>query len=230
MLSELEALFVGAPDSANRSAYAAAIIDGNCLGKPTGSTRRISNQRLGELYALDPLCSLFRVLRRLWSVDTTAHPLLAMLAALARDPLFMASAPAVLSLPIGAELQRAPVKDALRALVGDRMNDAVLDKVVRNVASSWAQAGHLQGRTFKVRRRVHPPPAAAAYALYLGHSAGFSAEELLTSGWMAALDCSASSARALAVETKRAGLIDLRNAGDVLELGLERLDPENRRS
>jgi hypothetical protein len=225
MLTELEAVLAAAPDNADRAAYASAIIEGNCLGKPTASTRRLSNQRLGELYALDPSSAVFRVLRRLWNVDADARPLLAMLAALARDPLFMASAPPILSLPIGTELQRASVRDALRAVVGERMNDAVLDKVVRNVASSWTQTGHLQGRTFKIRRRVQAQPASLAFALYLGHAAGFRGEELFTSGWVAALDCTASSARALVLEAKRIGLIDFRSAEDVIEFGLDRLDP-----
>lgn len=225
MLAELAAVLAAVPRNEDRAVYAAAIIEGNCLEKPTASTRRLSNQRLGELYALDPFSPVFRVLRRLWNVDTGARPLLAMLAALARDPLFMASAPPVLSLPIGAELQRAPLRDALRTVVGERMNDAVLDKVVRNVSSSWTQTGHLQGRTFKIRQRVQAQPTSLAFALYLGYAAGFRGEELLVSGWVATLDCTASSAHALALEAKRVGLIDFRRAEDVIEFGLERLDP-----
>lgn len=225
MLSELEAVLAAAPAAVDRAAYAAAIVEDNCLEKPTASTRRISSQRLGELYALDPFVALFRVLRSLWSVDPNARPLLAMLAALARDPLFMASAGPVLSQPVGIEIQRAPIREALRKLVGERMNDDTLDKVVRNVSSSWTQTGHLAGRTFKFRHRVSAPPTAVAFALWLGNVAGFRGEELLTTGWIAALDCTATSARGLALEAKRLGIIDLRTAGDVVEFGLDRLDP-----
>jgi hypothetical protein len=225
MLSELEAVLDAAPDGADRDAYATAIVEGNCLGKPTTSTRRISNQRLGELYGLDRRVPLFRVMRRLWNVDPAARPLLALLVALARDPLFMASAGPILSIPAGTELQRIPLRDALRQLVGGRMNEATVDKVVRNVSSSWTQSGHLTGRTFKFRQRVSAPPTAIAFALWVGSVAGFRGEELLTSGWIAALDCTASSARGLAIEAKRIGLIDLHTAGDVVEFGLEQLDP-----
>jgi hypothetical protein len=225
MLAELEAVLASAPGPVDRAAYAAAIIENNCLEKPTASTRRISNQRLGELYALDPFVVLFRVLRGLWNVDPNARPLLAMLATIARDPLFMASASPVLSQPAGVEIQRAPVRDVLHALVGERMNAHTLDKVVRNVASSWTQTGHLTGRTFKFRQRVNAPPTAIAFALWLGNVAGFRGEELLTCGWVAVLDCTATSARALALEAKRIGLIDLSIAGDVVEFGLDRLDP-----
>jgi len=225
MLKELEAVLSAASGASDRADYAAAIIDGNCLEKPTASTRRLSNQRLGELYALDPFVVVFRVLRALWEVDPNARPLLAMLAAISRDPLLMASASPVLSQPAGIEIQRAQIRDALRILVGARMNEATLDKVVRNVSSSWTQSGHLQGRTFKSRQRVHASPTTVAFALWMGHISGFRSEELLTTGWIAALDCTATSARTLAFEAKRLGLIDLRTAGDVVEFGLDRIDP-----
>jgi hypothetical protein len=225
MFSEVQGVLAAAPAAGDRAAYASAIVDGNCLEKPTASTRRLTNQRLGELYALDPFVAVFRVLRGLWDVDAKARPLLAMLAALARDPLFMASAPAVLSQPVGIVIQRAPIRDALREVVGERMNEDTLDKVVRNVSSSWTQTGHLTGRTFKFRQRVSAPPTAVAFALWLGNAAGFRGEELLTTGWIAALDCTATSARGLALEAKRLGLIDLRTAGDLIEFGLDRLDP-----
>jgi len=104
------------------------------------------------------------------------------------------------------------------------LSDATLDKVIRNAASSWTQSGHLSGRTFKVRRRIEPTPAAVTFALYLGAKLGFRGDELLTSGWIKALDCTPSQALDLAIEAKRLGLLDLRIAGDVFDLNLDRLD------
>jgi hypothetical protein len=50
--------------------------------------------------------------------------------------------------------------------------------VCRNAASSWAQSGHLEGRTFKKRRKVVAPPATAAFAIYLDYrDAYFSSPE-----------------------------------------------------
>ena len=77
---------------------------------------------------------------------TNAPLVTRLLAALARDPLLMASAPAILTLAPGTEMFRQAMRDALRSAVGDRLNDATLDKVIRNAASSWTQSGHLRGR------------------------------------------------------------------------------------
>jgi hypothetical protein len=131
----------------------------------------------------------------------------------------------VLALPPGAEFQRDSTTAALRAVIGDRMNDSILAKVVRNAASSWTQSGHLEGRTFKKRRVVEATPCTVAFGLYLGHAVGFRGAELFSSGWMAVLDCSPPKGRNLALEAKRIGLLDLRVAGNVVELNLDRLDP-----
>ncbi|HPT28400.1 MAG TPA: hypothetical protein PLZ95_18415, partial [Bryobacteraceae bacterium] len=122
MLEELTTVLSAVPADARATAYVDAIVDGNCLAKQTVSTRRLSLQRLRELYALDPAVPIFRILRRLWAIDDTGRPLLAFLAGLARDPLLLATADAVIGLPEGAEFQRNAMRDALAAAVQDRLN------------------------------------------------------------------------------------------------------------
>ena len=225
MLAELTALFDAVPAAATDEDITVAIRHANCLGKSTASTRRLTHQRLTELYALDPHVPIYRVLRRLWSLDPTGRPLLALLVAIARDPMLAASAPAVVLLPIGADFARGPMKDAIRAAIGDRLSDAILDKVVRNAASSWTQSGHLAGRSIKTRRRVTASPATVALALYLAHAAGFRGPQVFAGALTKLLDADASQVRSLAMEAKRAGLIDIRAAGDVIDASFDRLDP-----
>ncbi len=225
MLAELDALLASTPAEAKRADYTRAIVDENLLGKTTGATRKLTNQRLGELYGLDPNIPIFRVLRRLWSLDSEGRPLLALLAALARDPLLAGTAQAIVPLGAGEEFSRLRMRDALRESVRDRLNDSILDKVVRNAASSWTQAGHLEGRTFKVRRLVTPSPGALAFALYLAHRVGFRGTALFTSGWVQVLDLDFRRARDLANDAKRLGLLDIRELSNVLEIGFEPLDP-----
>ena len=225
MLAELEAVLDVTSSDATKEDYTSAIIDGNCLSKATAATRRLSSQRLSELYGLDPKLPLFRVLRRLWSIDRESHPRLALLAAIARDPLLAATASSILPLAAGTEFQREPMKAALRSAVGDRLNDSTLEKVCRNAASSWTQSGHLHGRTFKKRQPVVSSPVAVAFAVYLAHAAGFRGGEIFSSAWLGLLDCDPSKARSQALEAKRFGLIDLRVAGEVVEIDVSRLDP-----
>lgn len=229
MLAELSMLLAAVPAHCGREGYKKAIVGENVLGKSTASTRRLSDKRLGELYALDSSFPLFRILRRLWDLDPASRPQLALLASLSRDRLLRASAPAVLLLVPGDELRRDAVRDALLAEYPDRLNDNTLEKVLRNTASSWTQAGHLEGRTFKRRRRVEPTPASLSLALWLGHVVGFRGADLLRTGWVTALDCAPDRAQELAVEAKRLGLIDVGMSEQVMEFAFGRLDPMHRR-
>ena len=165
MFEELSTLFKCAELAASRVDYTSVIVEQNCLAKSTTATRRLTNQRLGELYALNIAVPIFRILRRLWDIDGQAQRLLALTCALARDPLLAVTAPVIMALPESSELLRDPLRSAVKHHVGDRLNDDSIDKVVRNTASSWSQSGHLAGRTFKKRKLVEPKPVNIAYSL-----------------------------------------------------------------
>jgi len=219
MLDELSTLFDAVRADAGRSDYLTAIIEENALGKPTAATRKITAQRLTELYALEPSVPLFRVLRRFWLDDVPGRPVLALLCTLARDPLLRATAEPILAMTAGEELSRQMITDAIRTAVGTRMNDATLDKVVRNASSSWTQSGHLRGRARKFRQLVRPTPLATAYALLLGYLEGLRGGRLFETNWTRLLDSSPGELRNIAAEAKRLNGLDMRAAGDVIEIG-----------
>lgn len=200
-----------------------AVVDENLLEKATTSGRELTFQRLGELYALDASVAIFAGLRALWAKDEKSLPLLSVLAALARDPLLRTTARPVLGLATGSELMRDSMRNAISATVGGRLNDATLDKVVRNAASSWAQSGHLTGRTFKRRTKVAATPAAMAFAVWLAQAAGFKGDDILSSGWVAVLDLEPSERRAMLERARAAGLLDVKQHGSRLEIDATRL-------
>lgn len=223
MFDELQTLLAATSPGAPRDAYVHAVVQDNVLAKRTAATRRLSLQRLSELYALNPEVAVFRTLRRLWAVEPGAQPLLAMLLALGRDPLLRATAEPVLRLRPEEELGRQSVTEALRAAVGDRLNDATLDKVVRNSLSSWTQSGHLVGRARKFRQLVNPTPLVVAYALLLGYICGRRGERLFDTFWCSVLDRPADELVFLAMDAKRLGLIDFKQAGRVIEVNFREL-------
>lgn len=219
MFDELSTLLESLPWNASRGDYLAAIVENNALGKKTAATQKLTAQRLTELYALEVSVSLFRILRRFWQDDVAGRPLLALLCSLARDPLLRATAEPVLAMTSGEELSRQKITDAVRAAVDDRLNDATLDKVVRNVSSSWTQSGHLQGRARKFRKMIRPTPLATAYALMLGYLEGLRGGRLFETQWTKVLDVSPAELRNLATEAKRLHGLDMKSAGDVVEVG-----------
>jgi hypothetical protein len=230
MLHELRALLTNCRPDAARDDYLVAIHDNNCLGKRTAATRKLCGQRLSELYALDPDIPLFRAMRRCWYADPDGQPVLALLLALARDPLLRVTAPPVLRMRPGEELARQQMTDALERVVGDRLNDSSLDKVVRNAASSWTQSGHLEGRGRKTRKAVRPTAAATAFALLLGHLAGRRGAGLFESLWAQVLDVPAADLVRSAADARRLGFLDMSQSGGVIEVSFSQLlAPDERR-
>lgn len=230
MLDELRAVLASSRPDATRDDYLAAIHKDNCLGKRTGATRKLSSQRLSELYALDPEVPLFRVMRRCWYADRDGQAILALLLALARDPLLRASAPPVLRMQPGQELARQQMTDALNRAAGGRLNEATLDKVVRNTASSWTQSGHLQGRGRKSRQRVTPTATTTAYALLLGHLTGKRGAALFETLWAQVLDAPVGELMHLAMDARRLGFLDVSQSGGIIDVVFSRLlAPDERR-
>ena len=222
MLDELTQLLRSVPGEASREEYVDAVTCDNCLGKRTAVTRQHSLQRLTELYGLDRRLLLFRALRDLWGRFESSRPLLSLLLALARDPLLRATARAVVATPFGHEFGRQAMKDDLSAAVEHRLNDATLDKVVRNASSSWTQSGHLRGRSRKTRQRVEASPAVTAYALLLGFAVGSRGRLLFETPWVAILDSSPGALLDPAVDASRLGLIEVKHSGQIVDVSFSR--------
>ncbi len=229
MLEELSILLRTTPASFNRKEYQKVIVQDNCLGKRTVSTRKLSHQRLSELYGLDGEVLLFRVMRQLWQTDARGRPILALLLAMARDPLLRITALPIIRLRPGEEFSRQVLIDALNRGTGSRFNEAILDKIMRNAASSWTQSGHLRGRSRKIRRVVSPTPAAVTFALLLGYILGARGGVLFETLWAKVLDTGVDELIHLAMDAKRIGCLNLKASGGVVEVSPVRLLTEEER-
>jgi hypothetical protein len=229
MIEELSLLFDACPANASRDAYRAAILERNCLGKRTTSNRKLSGQRLTEMYGLDPAILIFRVMRQLWERDEPRRSLLALLTALARDPLLRSTAGPIIDMKPGTELSRQRLAQAVTEGTGTRLNEAIVDKVVRNTASSWTQSGHLRGRAHKTRSMVSPTPFVTAYAILLGYLLGARGQGLFSTLWARSLDSSSDHLIGLATDAKVLGLLDVTYAGGVVDISPIRLLTEEER-
>jgi len=223
MLAELRALLACTPLEARKPDYQDAIIGENVLAKRSLSNRRSTAKRLVELYALDPGVSLFRLLRRLWAEEEASQPLLACLCANARDPLLRTTAAVLPRIQLGAIVPKEEFRRALADADPARFNEATLDKIARNAASSWTQSGHLEGHRIKKRTQAKASPVSAAYALTLGYLAGVRGAPLFNTFWTTLLDASPATIDALAFEAGRRGWLDYRRIGDVVELSFTEL-------
>lgn len=201
---------------------AGAIVGDNLLGKPSIRARKAAVKQLHQLYGVGGDDPIWRALRVLWQRDNAGQPLLALLTALARDPLFRAGASAALDASPGEQV-RAPAFAALsEGAFPGRFGEKMAQSLARNVASSWTQAGFLKGAIRKERVRATPTPTAAAFATLLASLCGFGGQRLLESRWLDVLDRPVEDRLALLRQAEGLGLDRVRSAGDVLEIDVRR--------
>jgi hypothetical protein len=220
MLAELTAVLNSVPDRDAAKVQNAVTVDN--LGKPTGTARRLALSRLNALYGILKPRPIQIAALRLWSRNVTGRPLLALLCALAREPLLRQSAPAVLDVPPGALVRWPDLASAVVAGYPDRYSPKMLRSLAQNCASSWTQSGHLEGRARKRRRLAEPSPESAAYAALLGIIAGFGGPALLRSPWMRLQDRSEADLLLLLRRAESAGLAHVKAGGGVVQIDVRR--------
>ena len=219
MLTELRTLIEWVSDpKSEKNAYVHAVLVDNCLGKRSGKTREISLRHLSSLYGLSPSIPIFRMLRFLWDRDPKGQPLIALLCAYARDAVLRMSAPFVLSLQEGDRFERTELAKFIDAIEPSRFSQSTLKSTSQNIASTWTQAGHLQGIVKKTKHRAKATPGACAFALLLGYLTGARGPGLITTAYARLLDCSEQQFIGLSEEASRRGWAVFKRVGDVMEV------------
>jgi hypothetical protein len=218
MLAELGAVLASVPRGSGAADYRDAILERNVLGKTTESTRRESLRRLRELYALDEATPIFGLLRKLQTIGAASLPLLALQVAWARDPLLRATTPPVIEASEGERVETASLAQAFEAVFPNQYSELSRNQTARHAASSWTQSGHLAGRARKTRQQIKPTAVAVTMALFLGNIAGHHGAAVFSNPWCRLLDLNPDRAKAMGIEAHRAGLLNLRAVGEVVEL------------
>jgi hypothetical protein len=217
MLAELHAVMDGAA-APHPAEVERAVITDNILAKPTGKARRLALAHLTTLYGITRALPVQAVALRLWQRSPSGRPLLALLCALAREPLLRDTAAVILAAPVGTPIRWPDLAAAVEARHPGRYSPKMLKSLAQNCASTWTQSAHLRGKVAKHRSLAQPSPEATAYAALLGELAGFGGPALLRSPWMAVLDRPESDLMSLLRRAESIGLVRVRAGGGVVQI------------
>ncbi|HEX2955679.1 MAG TPA: hypothetical protein VHO70_02540, partial [Chitinispirillaceae bacterium] len=168
MFADLESLFRLLPAQSTPDEYKKKIISDNFLGKPTLKARMLAFHHIRELYSLDPKVPVFREMRRLWDIDESSRPFLALCCALARDPFLRISTDFILSKRPGENITREETEELIQQKHPGKLSPASTKSCAQTINGSWTQAGFLSGKARKVRIAQNIHPVGVAYALFLG--------------------------------------------------------------
>lgn len=218
MLSELRLLFAAVPAAAGRADYRTAILDGNCLGKPTFSSRQKSEKHLFELYGLDPALALFRQLRHFAAEDPASLPLLALTCAFCRDPQLRASFALIETLKPGEVLTRAQMVAHLETTFPERFSPVMLESLATRLSVTWGATGHLKGTAKRSRSLPVTTPAACTYALFAGYLLGLRGDFLIDSVFARLVGADPAAVLSPLATGARHGWLRLRHGGGVTEI------------
>jgi len=218
MLKELSLVLANTSPDASASAYYVAIVEHNSLGKQTRTTRQRTAKRLAELYALNPSCTIFRLLQHFWPTDPASQPMLAFLAATTRDPLLRDTMPFILSIPMGRTVLPPLIVAYLHERFPSRFQASTTLATAQRLASTWGQAGYLCGKVKKQRVKPHVTPMVTAFALVLGYLCGLRNQRLLDCPWISFLDRSLSEVMDLTTEASKQGWLTYKAAGAMVEI------------
>ncbi|CAM2883259.1 hypothetical protein VIRA109638_04435 [Vibrio rarus] len=218
MLEELKTLLFSRPESATHEDYRSDVEDFNLLQKPTENSRKYTFKPLSTLYALSPDVFLFQVFRSWWELDESAQDLLAFQLAIARDPYLYNSASMICILRPGAAFVKSDLEEHMAAAYPEKFSKNTLESLVRNLSSSWSQAGYLSNSSKKSREAPQISYVNVAFALFLAHCHGLSGQRLFDSFWCQLLSDDKEELYDLAHRASMRGLLKFKQASEVVEV------------
>ena len=202
--------------------YREAVIDENCLNKDTMKNRVLTAKHLSLMYGMEEDSPIPKGLRYFMTYADGNYTLLALLCALARDPLLRYSASFIFSYKYGEHVARVELEQYIDKMERGRYSPAMLKSLSQNLNGSWTFSGYLKGKRDKVRSKVSANAAAVSYAAYLSTLRGNSGFSVLTDDFMKVLECREDEAIAKLREASSMGIITLNKIGDVMEIAFSK--------
>jgi hypothetical protein len=223
MLKELSTLLATVPADADRGIYRQAIVEENALLKPSAGTRSKTYAFLRDRFALDPGVPVFRLLRMLWDRDPDGQALVALLVAAFRDPLLRSTVPLILERQPDQAVPSRDFSLAIASVFPAKLTDKTLKAAGERISSTFRQTGHLSETIPAIRKLVTPTPGSTTMALVLASLEGAGGQALLAHECVRLLDGTDELILSEARIASSRGWLELRHAGDVLEITFHKL-------
>ena len=219
MFAELAAIMAHADHADFQSA-----LDGNTTGKATKFNETKTVAFLRKLYGFDTHQSAFRLFAHFWQVASpTERPLLTLLYAMSRDTLLKESVLVVNQTPTGLKVSTDELASHIAKLYPERYAGTTLLSAAQNLASSWKQAGVLEGKVRSIKKE--PPHSAllTAFALLMGYLDGARGGQLFATPYALALMATERAIHEYAHRSALHGYLHYQHLGGVTVVSFDAL-------
>lgn len=220
MFQELEKVM----DFALETDEYAKAMEVNVFGKKSADGIKKTSNYLKTIYLFDPEISKFKAFKHFWKITSSSEkPLLAFLFAFTQDHLLFESAEVVCQTPVGEKVQVEAFKENLEKFYPKKYSEATSHSIGKNLASSWKQAGFIEGKTKNIRVQPNITYKVAAFAFLLAFLQGDRGEYIMNNPIVKSLCLGESSLRELAIEAAKQDLLQYQYGGSVTSFAFPQL-------
>lgn len=196
----------------------------NVIGKKSSSGIEKTTNYLRQLYGFNMEDAAFKAIKSFWSiVETSEKSMLAFILAIRNDELLSESISVVSKTEIGTKAAIERFEQNIESFHPARYSPKTRKSLAQNIASSWKQAGFIEGKVKNIRVEPKISPQIASFAFLMAYLDGARGEFIWSHKCIKALCSSEQKLRELAMACAKMDLIQYQHAGNVTTFSLNSL-------
>lgn len=220
MFSELEKVMSFSMESGQ---YLDAMAD-NVFGKKSSDGVKQTKGFLKRLYGFDSQYPPFAAFMYFWKMsEPNEKPLIAFLYAVNQDNLLAESVQVLQNVKLGTKVAVEHFEEIVEKYHPNQYAANTLRSTAQNLASSWKQAGFIEGKVKNIRIQPEITYRTACFAFLLAYLNGDRGDFIWNNIGVNALCLQESKLRALAIECAKNDLMQYQYAGSVTAINFTNL-------
>lgn len=220
MFAELEKVMAYGIDNGD---FEIALVQ-NVTGKKSNSGVEKTTNYLKRLYGFNLADSAFAALTFFWKMaEQNEKALLAFVYAINRDDLLMESVSVIQNTKQGEKATIDRFKEVVEKYHPNQYSSNTRRSMAQNIASSWKQAGFIEGKVRNIRVQPQISYRIAAFAFLLAYLKGDRGDFIWNAPGVKALLVPESRLRELAMESAKRDLMQYQYAGSVTAISFTSL-------
>lgn len=220
MFAELEKVMDYSIENDNYS----EALENNVTGKQSSSGVNKTATYLKQLYSFDIDYPLFKALKYFWNItEHNEKPVIALIYAIYEDYMLEESVDVVQTVKIGDKASIELFEENIERYHPNRYSVNTRRSLAQNIASSWKQAGFIDGKVKNIRKQPEISYRVACFAFLLSYLTGDRGDFIWHSIGVRALCLNESRLRELAVESSMKDLMQYQYSGDITSISFNNL-------
>ena len=199
-------------------------LDQNVFSKKSADGIRQTGSFLKRLYSFDNHYNLFIAFKYFWSIsDKEEKPLIAFLYAINHDDLLAESLQVINKVNPGEKAAIEYFEENIEKYHPNKYTEKTRKSLAQNIASSWKQAGYIEGKVKNIRVAQEITYLVACFAFFISYLKGARGEFIWNSTGVKSLLLPEQKLRDLALECAKRDLMLYQFAGSVTSISFNSL-------